>query len=333
MSTIRFEDPWLLFFLIIIPILLVYQWKGVGKSRVRFSSLDTLKKLKRSTSLLMSYVLVLLRCLALVLLIVALARPQSGTKASEVLTEGIDIMLCLDTSGSMQALDFKWKDERHNRLEVVKNVVSDFIKGRTNDRIGMVVFGEEAFTQCPLTLDYGVLLNFLDQVEIGMAGDSTAIGSALGTCINRLKERESKSKVIILLTDGRSNAGSLSPQTAAEIAETYSIKTYTVGVGTAGEVPFLVDTIFGKKYMYQRVDLDEETLKEIAAVTGGSYFKATDTETLEEIYKKIDKLEKTKVEVKEYMEYEELFGWFLLSALFFILIEVTLRNTRFRKIP
>ena len=333
MSTIRFEDPWLLFFLIIIPILLVYQWKGVGKSRVRFSSLDTLKKLKRSTSLLMSYVLVLLRCLALVLLIIALARPQSGTKASEVLTEGIDIMLCLDTSGSMQALDFKWKDERHNRLEVVKNVVSDFIKGRTNDRIGMVVFGEEAFTQCPLTLDYGVLLNFLDQVEIGMAGDSTAIGSALGTCINRLKERESKSKVIILLTDGRSNAGSLSPQTAAEIAETYSIKTYTVGVGTTGEVPFLVDTIFGKKYMYQRVDLDEETLKEIAAVTGGSYFKATNTETLEEIYKNIDKLEKTKVEVKEYMEYEELFGWFLLSALFFILIEVTLRNTRFRKIP
>jgi Ca-activated chloride channel family protein len=166
-----------------------------------------------------------------------------------------------------------------------------------------------------------------------MAGDSTAIGSALGTCVNRLKERESKSKVIILLTDGRSNAGSLSPQTAAEIAKTYSIKTYTVGVGTAGEVPFLVDTIFGKKYMYQRVDLDEETLKEIATVTGGSYFKATNTETLEEIYKKIDKLEKTKVEVKEYMEYEELFGWFLLSALFFILIEVTLRNTRFRKIP
>ena len=333
MSTIRFEDPWLLFFLIIIPILLVYQWKGVGKSRVRFSSLDTLKKLKRPTSLLMSYVLVLLRCLALVLLIIALARPQSGTKASEVLTEGIDIMLCLDTSGSMQALDFKWKDERHNRLEVVKNVVSDFIKGRTNDRIGMVVFGEEAFTQCPLTLDYGVLLNFLDQVEIGMAGDSTAIGSALGTCVNRLKERESKSKVIILLTDGRNNAGSLSPQTAAEIAETYSIKTYTVGVGTTGEVPFLVDTIFGKKYMYQRVDLDEETLKEIATVTGGSYFKATDTETLEEIYRKIDKLEKTKVEVKEYMEYEELFGWFLLSALLCILIEVTLRNTRFRKIP
>ena len=330
---IRFEDPWLLFFLIIIPVLLFYQWKGAGKSRVRFSSLDTLKQLNRSASLLMNYVLVLLRCLALVLLIIALARPQSGTKASEVLTEGIDIMLCLDTSGSMQALDFKWKNERHNRLEVVKKVVSDFIKGRTNDRIGMVVFGEEAFTQCPLTLDYGVLLNFLDQVEIGMAGDSTAVGSALATCVNRLKERESKSKVIILLTDGRNNAGSISPQTAAEIAKTFAIKVYTVGVGTEGEVPFLVDTIFGKKYMYQRVDLDEETLKGIAAITGGSYFKATNTEALEEIYKKIDKLEKTKVEVKEYMEYEELFGWFLLAGLFCILLEVILRNTRLRKIP
>jgi Ca-activated chloride channel family protein len=281
----------------------------------------------------MHYVLVLLRCLALVLLIIALARPQSGTKASEVLTEGIDIMLCLDTSGSMQALDFKWKNERHNRLEVVKKVVSDFIKGRTNDRIGMVVFGEEAFTQCPLTLDYGVLLNFLDQVEIGMAGDSTAVGSALGACVNRLKERKSKSKVIILLTDGRNNAGSINPQTAAEIAKTFDIKVYTVGVGTEGEVPFLVDTIFGKKYMYQRVELDEETLKEIAAITGGSYFKATNTEALEEIYKKIDKLEKTKVEVKEYMEYEELFGWFLLAGLLCILFEVILRNTRFRKIP
>lgn len=281
----------------------------------------------------MHYVLFLLRCLSLTMLIIALARPQSGTKASEVLTEGIDIMLCLDTSGSMQALDFKWKNERHNRLEVVKKVVSDFIKGRTNDRIGMVVFGEEAFTQCPLTLDYGVLLNFLEQVEIGMAGDSTAVGSALATCVNRLKERKSKSKVIILLTDGRNNAGSINPQTAAEIAKTFDIKVYTVGVGTEGEVPFLVDTIFGKKYMYQRVDLDEETLKEIAAITGGSYFKATNTETLEEIYKKIDQLEKTKVEVKEYMEYEELFGWFLLAGLLCILLEVILRNTRFRKIP
>jgi Ca-activated chloride channel family protein len=197
----------------------------------------------------------------------------------------------------------------------------------------MVVFGEEAFTQCPLTLDYGVLLNFLDQVEIGMAGDSTAIGSALGTCVKRLKDLKSKSKVVILLTDGRNNAGRVSPETAAEIAKTFNIKTYTIGVGKEGEAPFLVDTIFGKKYVYQRVDLDEETLKGIAEITGGTYFKATNTRALEEIYDQIDKLEKTKVEVKEYMEYQELFHWFLLSGLACILLEMVLANTRFRKIP
>jgi len=300
---------------------------------VRFSSLDNLKRLKTSTSIFLRYILLVLRCLAIALFVIALARPQSGTKASEVLTEGIDIVLCLDTSGSMQALDFKWENERQNRLQVVKKVVSDFIKGRKNDRIGMVVFGEEAFTQCPLTLDYGVLLSFLDQVKIGMAGDSTAIGSALGTCVKRLKELKSKSKVVILLTDGRNNAGRVSPETAAKIAKTFNIKTYTIGVGTEGEVPFLVDTIFGKKYVYQRVDLDEDTLKEIANITGGKYFKATNTKALEEIYNQIDKLEKTKVEVKEYMEYEELFGWFLLPALACILLEIVLANTRFRKIP
>ncbi len=330
---IRFEDPWLLVFFILIPLMILYQWKGMGKSRVRFSSLDNVKKLRKSTSLFLRHILLVLRCLAIALFVVALARPQSGTKASEILTEGIDIMLCLDTSGSMRALDFKWKNERQNRLQVVKRVVSDFIKGRKNDRIGMVVFGEEAFTQCPLTLDYGVLLNFLDQVEIGMAGDSTAIGSALGTCVKRLKDLKSKSRVVILLTDGRNNAGILSPETASEIAKTFNIKTYTIGVGTEGEVPFLVDSIFGKRYVYQRVDLDEDTLKEIAKITGGTYFRATNTKALEEIYKQIDKLEKTKVKVKEYMEYRELFGWFLLFGLICILLETILANTRFRKIP
>ncbi len=330
---IRFEDPWLLVFFILIPLMLLYQWKGAGKSRVRFSSLGNVKKLRRSTSLFLRHILLFLRCLAIALFVMALARPQSGTKATEVTTEGIDIMLCLDTSGSMQALDFEWKNERQNRLQVVKRVVGNFINGRKNDRIGMVVFGEEAFTQCPLTLDYGVLLSLLDQVEIGMAGDSTAIGSALGTCVKRLKDLESKSKVVILLTDGRNNAGSLSPETAAEIAGTFSIKTYAVGVGTEGEVPFLVDSIFGKRYVYQRVDLDEDTLKEIAKNTGGTYFKATNTKTLEEIYNHIDKLEKTRVEVKEYMEYEELFRWFFLPGLFCILLEIILANTRFRKIP
>ena len=330
---IRFEDPWLLIFLVLIPLMIFYQWKGIGKSRVRFSSLDNLKRLKQPFSLFLRYILIGLRGVAILFLVMAMARPQSGIKSTEIVTEGIDIMLCLDTSGTMQALDFTWKGEKQNRLQVVKRVVHEFIKGRKNDRIGMVVFGAEAFTQCPLTLDYGVLLNFLDRVELGMAGDTTAIGSALATCVKRLKDLKSKSKIVILLTDGRNNAGSINPETAAELAKTFKIKVYTIGVGTEGEVPFLVDTIFGKRYVYQRVDLDEAILKKIATITGGTYFKATNTQALEEIYKQIDQMEKTKVEIKEYTEYKELFHWFLLPGLAFILLEIILANTRFRKIP
>ncbi len=269
----------------------------------------------------------------MLLLVVALARPQSGSKSSEVLTEGIDIVLCLDASGSMQALDFSWEGKKVTRLQVVKKVVNDFIKLRQNDRIGMVVFGEEAFTQCPLTLDYGVLLSFLGQVEIGVAGDATAIGSALGTCVKRLKDLKSKSKVVILLTDGRNNTGALSPEKAAQVAETLGVKVYTVGVGTEGEVPFLVEDLFGKRYVYQRVDLDEEALKMIAETTEGKYFRATNSEALEDIYKEIDQLEKTEVEVKEYTEYEELFAWFLIPALCIVLLEILLAHTVFIRIP
>jgi Ca-activated chloride channel family protein len=242
-------------------------------------------------------------------------------------------MLCLDTSGSMNALDFQLENKRVNRLQVVKKVVDEFIRGRQNDRIGMVVFAEEAFTQCPLTLDYGVLLSFLDRLEIGMAGDTTAIGSALATCVKRLKDVKSKSKVIILLTDGRNNTGAISPATAADIAKTHGIKVYTIGAGTEGEAPFLVDSLFGKHYVYQKVDLDEDTLKEIARKTGGRYFRATNTEALKTIYQQIDEMEKTEVKVKEYMEYKELFHWFLIPGLLFLLVEIVLAHTRFMKIP
>lgn len=330
---IRFEDPWLFTFLLFIPLMIYHRWKGSGKNSMRFSSLDTVKQLQKPFFLFLRHLPVALRCLVIALLVSAMARPQSGITSTEVLTEGIDIMLCLDTSGTMQALDFIWKGERQNRLQVVKRVVNDFIVGRKNDRMGMVVFGAEAFTQCPLTLDYGVLLSFLDRVEIGMAGDTTAIGSALATCVKRLKDLTSKSKVVILLTDGRNNAGSINPETAAELAHTFAIKVYTVGVGTEGEVPFLVDTIFGKRYLYQRVDLDETLLKKVAATTGGTYFKATNTEALAEIYQQIDRMEKTTVEIKEYTEYKELFHWFLLPGLAFLVLEIILANTRFRKIP
>ena len=329
----RFADPWLLILLLAVPLMVFYELKKMGSSRIRFSSLETLKALKPARSLAWRKVLLVMRCAAMSLFIMALARPQSGTTSTEIITEGVDIMLCLDTSGSMNALDFQLENKRVNRLQVVKKVVDEFIRGRQNDRIGMVVFAEEAFTQCPLTLDYGVLLSFLDRLEIGMAGDTTAIGSALATCVKRLKDLKSKSKVIILLTDGRNNTGTISPATAADIAKTHGIKVYTIGVGTEGEAPFLVDSLFGKQYVYQKVDLDEETLKEIAQKTGGRYFRATNTEALKTIYQQIDKMEKTEAKVKEYMEYDELFTYFLIPALCLIILEILLANTRFMKIP
>jgi len=329
----RFEDPEFLGFLIFIPGIIWYYIHNRGSAKVRYSSIATLKKLKKPSSLYLRHILVVFRCLAVLFLVVGLSRPQSGHKNTEVLTEGVDIILCLDTSGSMQAMDFKEDGKRKTRLEVVKRVVEDFIKGRKNDRIGMVVFGGQAFTQCPLTLDYGILLSFLKRAEIGMAGDSTALGSALATSVKRLKDLKSKSRVVILLTDGRNNAGRISPETAAEIARTYNVKVYTIGVGTEGKAPFLVDTFFGKQFIWQEVDLDEETLQMIAHETGGKYFRATNTKALAEIYKEIDKLEKSKVKVKEYMEYNELFVWFVFFGLTFILLEVILANTRFMKIP
>ncbi len=330
---LRFQSPWLLLLLAVIPLMGWYGLRRFASAQIRFSSLHVLGQLKTPKTLLWRKGLVFVRCAAMALFILALARPQSGIKSTEISTEGVDIMLCLDTSGSMQALDFKEDGNRVPRLQVVKRVVNDFIKGRKNDRIGMVVFGQEAFTQCPLTLDYGVLLSFLEKVQIGMAGDSTAIGSALAVCVKRLKDLQSKSKVIILLTDGRHNAGSVTPPTAADIAKSFNIKIYTIGVGTEGEAPFLVDSFFGKQYVYQKVDLDEDTLKDVANRTGGKYFRATNTEALENIYKQIDAMEKTEVKLKEYMEYEELFGWFLIPGLVLLLLEILLANTRLRKIP
>ena len=329
----RFEDPELLGLTLTIPVIIWYYTKNRGSGKVRYSSIAPFKQLKNSSSLYLRHILIVFRCLAVFFLILGLARPQSGHKNTEILTEGIDIILCLDTSGSMQAMDFKEEGKRKTRLEVVKRVVEDFIKGRKNDRIGMVVFGAQAFTQCPLTMDYGILLSFLNRLEIGMAGDSTALGSALALSVKRLKDIKSKSRVVILLTDGRNNTGRISPETAAEIARTYKVKVYTIGVGIEGKAPFLVETFFGKQFIWQEVDLDEETLQMIAQKTGGKYFRATNTRALEEIYKEIDKLEKTKVKVKEYMEYNELFVWFVFTGLAFVLLEIILANTRFLKIP
>jgi len=332
----RFGDPWLLLLLCVIPILIYAYVKGFGHARVYFSSLRNLTKLRPSRSLYLRHGLIGLRCLCLGLIITAMARPQLGNKQTEYLSEGIDIILCIDTSGSMRALDFGTEGKRVDRLTAVRDVVRGFIRDRASDRIGMVVFGKQAFTQCPLTLDYGVLLTFLDRVTIGIAGeDATAVGDAIAIGVKRLKALEkAKSRVMILLTDGRNNAGRIDPRTSAMVAREFGVRIYTIGAGTEGESPFLIDDpLFGKRYVYQRVDLDEKTLKEIAQITDGRYFRAQNAKALEQVYDQINQLEKTEVKVKEYMEYDELFWWFLIPALLLLVIEITLSQTRFRKIP
>ena len=314
----------------IIPYLV---WKRKEQTTISYSSLEILQNIRAIQVGFLSTIPLVLRLFAISLFIMALARPQEGQKRTEILSMGVDIMLALDTSGSMKALDFIQNDKRDTRLTMVKDVVSKFIENRTNDRMGMVVFGSEAYTQCPLTLDQNILQSFLRKLDIGMAGDSTAIGSAIGIAVKRLKDLKSDSKLIILLTDGRNNAGNLAPLQAAQTAKAFGIKIHTIGVGTRGKAPFLVNSIFGQRYIYQEVDIDEVTLKEISKITGGQYFRATDLESLKLIYKKIDQMEKSEVKIFDHSEYTELFHYFLIPAILILFLEVTLSNTLFRRLP
>ena len=332
MSFFRFEDPWLLLFFLMVPFLTI-RGKGKQQATISYSSIDTLQAIRSARVEILSILPLVLRMIAISLLVLSLARPQEGYKSTEILSVGVDIMLALDTSGSMQALDFIKDEKRDTRLAMVKDVVSQFIDNRPNDRMGMVVFGSEAYTQCPLTLDQGILKSFLSKLDIGMAGDSTAIGSAIGIAVKRLKDLESKSKVIILLTDGQNNAGSLPPLQAAQTAKAFGIKIHTIAVGTHGKAPFLVNSIFGQRYVYQQVDIDEDTLKKISDLTGGQYFRATDLESLKTIYKKIDEMEKSEVKVIDHSEYTELFHYFLIPGLLILLLEILLSNTVLRRIP
>lgn len=332
MTYFRFQDPWWFLLLGLIPWLVYLHWKNPGGTLL-YSSIGTLQALRPRRVDLLAAIPIVLRCLAVALLVFSLARPQEGRKSTEILSAGVDIILAIDTSGSMRALDLKKDGKRVDRLTVVKDVVSEFIATREFDRMGMVVFGKEAFTQCPLTLDHNVLSTFLERLKIGIAGDSTAIGSAIGISVKRLKDLKSKSKVIILLTDGRNNTGSLTPFQAAEIAQIFGIKIYTVGVGTHGQAPFLVDSLFGQKLVYQDVELDEATLIKIADMTDGKYFRATDTDSLKKIYREINQLEKSEVKWIDHSEFKELFLFFLIPAMVLVLLELLLGETRLRRVP
>lgn len=344
MNELVLADRWLLWALI--PLFLAWSvvwwilpWlakRRRQRASIRYSSIGTLQRLRPSRAVTLRRIVEAVRIITVALLIMAMARPQTGRKHTVVRTEGIDIVLVLDTSGSMQALDLdadRAIEQRRNRLDVATAVVEEFVEGRKNDQVGLVVFGTEAFTQCPLTLDHGILTTFLERVEIGMAGDATAIGSALGTAVKRLRDSKAESKVVILLTDGRSNAGALSPLKAAEIAETFGIKVYTIGAGTRGKAPFVVDSFFGKQIVYESVEIDEDTLRKIAEQTGGAYYRAEDKEALESIYEEIDQLEKTEVTTSTYMEYNERFRMFVFPAMALLLLEIVLLGTRFRKLP
>jgi Ca-activated chloride channel family protein len=328
----HFADPKILLLLLVIPFLI---WRHVWRTRhgqgsLRFASTLALEGIRTSWTVCFQHFLFGLCILALILSIVALARPQKGTQAEEVLTDGVDIVIALDASGSMAAEDF----EPRNRFFVAKLVVDKFIEGLRHDRVGLVVFAAKALTRCPLTLDYGILHNILSDTELGTIEDGTAIGNALATCLNRLRGSKAKSKVIILVTDGVNNRGEIQPYDAAEMARALAVKVYTIGVGSSGTARFPVnDPVYGKYYADMQVEIDEASLKQIAEITKGLYYHATDRPSLERIFKDIGRLEKTKIQVKTYTDYSERFLEFLLPALALVLIGTIADFTRFRKIP
>ena len=326
-----FLHPQLLWLLLLLPALLISYivWRRRQQASLRVPSLLFISSVRGGLRVYLRHVLFALRLLALGLIIVALARPQSSSSWSEDRVEGIDIMLTMDISTSMLAMDFQ-----PNRVEAAKEVAMRFIANRPNDNIGLVVFAGESFTACPLTQDHATLINRLREMTTGIIADQTAIGSGLATAISRLKDSKTKSKVIILLTDGANNTGNISPKMAADLAKTFGISIYTIGVGSgAGEAPYPIQTPLGTVVRNMPVDLDEPTMQQIADVSGGAYFRATDNESLAAIYKKIDQLEKTKLSTRNYHTTYEEFFIFVLAAAFLLLLEYLLRSTILRTNP
>lgn len=330
----RLASP-LFLLLVFVPILtLFFRFRMKSRGHIRMPGLEgTAHTIPASLMVRVAQSLPTLKALALILIITALARPQWGEQKIQVTTEGVNILLALDLSESMSAYDFKKDNQVITRLDAVKNVVRQFIMKREGDRIGMVVFGSHAYTQIPLTLDYATIAFILDRLEIGAAGPRTAIGDAIGISLKRLEDIPSRSNLIILLTDGKSNSGSLSWQDGVKIAAARRVKIHTIGVGTRGEAPFLVNDGFGKRYVYQKVDTDPKTLKAIAETTGGRYFEAGDLQALAAVYEMIDRLETTKVAVDKWVVYQELYPGILSVGLVLLLVHAVLSSTRYLRIP
>ena len=331
MKDITFANSEYFYLLLALPLIIFWYWKKNRTStpELQFSGIEGLRAVKKTLKIRFRHSLFVFRILSLAGIITALARPQSTLNWHDVTTEGIDIVICLDISGSMLAEDFK-----PNRLEACKKIAMEFIDGRPDDRMGLVIFSGESFTQCPLTIDHSVLKNLFGSIKSGMIEDGTAIGSAIITSLNRLRQSKAKSKVIVLLTDGRNNAGNISPETAAHAAKALGVKIYTIGAGTKGLAPYPVQDFFGNKaYQPIKIDIDDEMLATIANITAGEYFRATDTESLKEIYKRIDRMEKTPIEETGFAEYKELFVNFLIIGFGFLILEIVLGNTILRRIP
>ncbi len=327
-ENITFGQPWFFLLLIVIPVLI---WWYAAKNKKRQGSIiisDVSAKGLSSWKTSFRSLPFLLRLLVIVFIIVALARPQTMYEEQNAEGEGVDIVLCIDVSGSMTAQDLI-----PNRLEAAKNVAIDFVNKRVTDRVAVVIFSGESFTQCPLTTDHRVLISAIENIRNGLLEDGTAIGSGLGTSVDRLRESKSKSKVVILLTDGENNGGLIDPQTAKEIAKAFQVKVYTIGVGTDGYAPQPVNTPMGVVMQQGKVSIDEKLLKQIASETGGKYFRAKDNEGLTGIYDEINSLEKSKVEISTTTKYTEKFFPFIMAALALLFLEMLLKFTLFRKFP
>jgi Ca-activated chloride channel homolog len=329
MIGITFANPVFLWLLILVPGMVAFYILRQQKTTASFNipGMQPFKNAGPTFRNYLRHVLFGFRTLAVGILIIVLARPQTTDKFRNETTEGIDIMLALDISGSMLARDFK-----PDRLEASKNVATEFISGRPYDRLGLVVFSGESFTQCPLTTDHAVLINLMREIQSGMIEDGTAIGNGLATAVTRIKDSEAKSKVIILLTDGVNNRGEIAPSTAADIAKTYGIRVYTIGVGTQGTAPYPVQTPYGIQYQNMPVEIDEAILREISSKTDGKYFRATDNDKLVQVYAEIDKLEKSKIDVRQFTKKEEKFLLPAIIAFILLTLEAFLRITIFKNL-